>query len=392
MPLPVPAKRLENLPKYVFVAISERISKLQATGADIIRLDIGNPDMPPDDSIIEALSEFASSPTNHGYSGYRGIPSYREAVARFYQTRFGVAIDPSTEVLPLIGTKEGIVNLSLAYIDQGDVALVPEVGYPSYAMGTLLAGGEIYWIPMPADGYLLDLSAIPIEILSRAKILWMNYPNNPTGAIASKEFYEEMVVFCKENNIILVSDNPYVDITYNGYQGVSALEAHGAKEIGIELFSFSKTYNMAGWRMGAAVGNADILDTLLSIKSNVDSGHFKAIYEASSVALDTISDAWINKRNEIYQKRRDKLINALPSLGLQAQCPVASLYIWAKIPAEFSDDDVEYVNTVLKEAHVSLAPGSAYGPGGKGYVRIALSTPDKRLDIAIERLTEWYSK
>jgi LL-diaminopimelate aminotransferase len=388
--MPKIAKRLSSLPTYVFVQIGANIQKLQANGADIIRLDIGNPDMQPDSSVIEALNVASMSPDNHGYSGYRGIPSYREAVARFYKKRFGVDLDPETEVLPLIGTKEGIVNLTMAYIDQGDVSLVPSLGYPSYAMATRLAGGDVVYMPMD-DQYMLDVSGLDADTLERANLLWVNYPNNPTGAIATHEDYQTLLDLCKANDILLASDNPYVDITFDGYVAPSVLELPNAKDHAIEFFSFSKTFNMAGWRIGAAVGNAEALKYLLKVKSNVDSGHFKAIYHAASVALDVVSADWLNNLNAIYQKRRDKILSALDGIGLQANCPPASLYIWARIPESFGDDDVKFVNQVLEEAHVSLAPGSAYGPLGNGFIRMSVSIEDNRLDEALARLTHWYA-
>jgi len=387
--MPQVADRIKNLPTYIFAEIGENLRRLQADNADIIRLDIGNPDLPPDDTIINELSKSAKMPTNHGYSGYRGITNYREAVASFYDKRFSVAIDPEAEILPLIGTKEGIANLTLAYIDSGDVSLVPSLGYPSYAMATRLAGGKVVYIPMD-DNYLLDITSLPAHELEKAKLLWVNYPNNPTGATASLDFYGELLEVCKRYDILLVSDNPYVDITFDDYHAPSLLELPSAKDHAMELFSFSKTYNMAGWRIGAAVGNEVALRHLLKVKSNVDSGHFKAIYLSASKALDTISEDWITKRNQIYQRRRDILFESLADIGMSAKLPKATLYIWAKIPDAFDSDDATFVNQVLNNAHISLAPGSAYGPAGKGYVRLSVSIPDERLKEAISRLKNWY--
>lgn len=390
--MPQPSSRIQNLPVYVFAEIGAKVRQLEITGADIIRLDMGNPDMPPDDSVVNALYEHATSPSNHGYSGYRGISSFREAVARFYKRRFNVELNAETEVLPLIGTKEGIVNLTMAYISDGDVALIPDIGYPSYAMGTRLAGGTVEYIPTNPETFLLDISQVPSNILDQAKLMWVNYPNNPTGAVAPQQFYSELLEVCQKHDILLASDNPYVDITYDGYKASSFLEVTNSKDNAVEFFSLSKTYNMAGWRMGAVVGNPEALKYLLKVKSNVDGGHFKAIYEAASVALDTITDEWIEKRNLIYQSRRDLLFEALPKVGLSAKLPKASLYLWAKIPSSFGDDDVTFVNRILEESHVSLAPGSAYGPAGKGYVRLSVSISNSRLQEAIVRLVNWYSK
>jgi len=387
--MPKIAKRLENLPTYVFAQIGANIQELQAKGIDVIRLDIGNPDLPPASNVIDALKHHASLDNNHGYSGYRGIASYREAVARYYQKRFGVTLNPDTEVLPLIGTKEGIVNLTMAYIDHGDIALVPSLGYPSYAMATQLAGGQVVYVPMDSD-YMLDISAIPRDTLQQAKILWVSYPNNPTGAVASLDFYRELQAICDTYDILLVSDNPYVDVTFDNYSACSLLELPNAKESAVEFFSFSKTFNMAGWRIGAVVGNPMALRYLLKVKSNIDSGHFKAIYESASVALDTIPQSWIDTRNKVYQQRRDKLFASLSEIGMSASLPNATLYIWARIPSEFGTDDVTFVEKVLQEAHVSLAPGSAYGPLGNGFVRITVSIADEQLDEAINRLKNWY--
>ena len=388
--MPLPSNRIEQLPPFVFAAIGARIQAMKASGADVIRLDIGNPDMPPPATVVDKLYEHAQVPTNHGYSGYRGIESYRQSVARFYKNRFGVELDPESEVLPLLGTKEGIVNLTAAYLDPNDLALVPDLAYPTYAMGTRLVGGNVCYIPIDDETHLLQLDELSEQHLNDAKIMWMNYPNNPTGAIATQEFFQETLDNCIEHDILLASDNPYVDITFDKYRASSLLEISGAKDHAVEFFSFSKTYNMAGWRMGAAVGNAEALRYLLKVKSNIDSGHFGAIYQAASYALDNITQEWIDNRNATYQRRRDLLFGALSQFGLTAQLPKASLYIWAKIPDIFQNDDLQFVERVLNQAHVSVAPGSAYGPAGSGYVRLALSTPDDRLQAAISRLTKWY--
>lgn len=390
--MPQPANRINNIPEHVFVKINANIGKLHKQGIDVIRLDIGNPDLPPPESVIETLYKHALDPDNHGYSGYRGIPEYRQAVANFYQKQFSVTLDPDTEVLPLIGTKEGIVNLTFAYISEGDVALIPDIAYPTYAMGTILAGGGIHYISTNPDAFLKDLSVLPQEIRDKAKLLWANYPNNPTGMTATLEFYQSLLEYCKRHDILLVSDNPYMNITYDAVNAPSVLQIEGAKAHSVEFFSLSKTYNMAGWRVGAIVGNADAIKNLLKVKSNVDSGHFAPIYHSASFALKEIDIEWINERNEIYRMRRDKLMSAISSIGLTATAPDATLYIWAKIPDSYNNDDSRFVNRVLEEAHVSLAPGSAYGPGGKGYVRISVSTSDDKLDEAISRLLEWHSK
>lgn len=385
--MPKPAERLNKLPPYIFAVLGQRIQSMLASGLDVISLDIGSPDLPPPQAVIDTLAESANKPGNHGYSGYRGIPAFREAVSRYYERRFGVSLDPEREVLPLLGSKEGIVNLCLGYLDRGDLALVPDVGYPSYSMGARLAGADIHWMHTNENDYLPDLEHIPSEVKTRSKLLWVNYPNNPTGAIAPVTFYEAAIELCHKNDVLLASDNPYVDVTYDGYIAPSVLQVNGAKTCTVEFMSFSKTYNMGGWRLGAAVGNAEALKVLLQVKSNVDSGHFRSIYDAGIVALNETPQEWIEQRNCVYQGRRDRIMNILPSIGLEAQTPKGSLYIWAKV----QDGNGEtYVEQALQNAHVAFAPGIAYGPGGDQYVRISLGVPDDRLEIAIERLQNWY--
>jgi LL-diaminopimelate aminotransferase len=381
------AARLSNLPPYPFALINQRVRELTAQGHDIINLDVGSPDMPPPDFVIEALDRSARSPKKHGYAGYKGTPDFRRAVAEYYQRRFGVALDPEREVLPLIGSKEGIVNLALAYLDRGDVALVSEISYPAYAMGAWMAGADVHWLPMNPD-FTPQLDGIPPEVMARAKILWINYPNNPTGATVDADFYQCAVDFCAEHGILLASDNPYVDVTFDGYVAGSVLQARGAKSTAIEFISLSKSHNMAGWRLGAAVAAPEVIAALLQIKSNMDSGHFQAIYDAGSAALDETSPAWIEARNAVYQRRRDKIIAALPRIGLSALTPKGSLYIWGKTA---QGDGAHYVEDALMHAHVSLAPGAIYGPGGIPYVRLSVGITDDRLDEALSRLEAWYA-
>ncbi len=386
--MPKSAQRLHQLPPYIFAILGQRIQEMIAAGQDVISLDIGSPDLPPPQAVIDALAQSANRPDTHGYSGYRGIPAFRRAVSRYYERRFGVTLDPEREVLPLIGSKEGIINLSLAYLDRGDIALVPDIGYPSYSMGARLAGADVHWVPLnPEKGYTPDLSEIPASILERSKLLWANYPNNPTGAVADLDLYGHLVDFCRSSDILLASDNPYMDVTFDDYRAPSILEIPNAKDCAVEFMSFSKTYNMGGWRLGAAVGNSAILKTLLQVKSNVDSGHFRPVYDAGIVALDETSPEWIAERNCVYQKRRDQILESLPEIGLEADKPHGSLYIWAKVK---DTDSSEYVEQALQGALVALAPGEAYGPGGKPYVRISLGVPDDRLTVALERLKQWY--
>lgn len=387
--MPAPAERLSKLPAYVFAVVGDRLRDMQAAGIDVIRLDIGSPDAPPPTDVVDKLYEAAQRPGNHGYSGYRGLGQFREAVARYYQRRFNVTLDPNTEILPLLGSKEGIVNLCLAYCDQGDAALIPNIGYPSYMQGTRLAGADIVWVPADEEtDYLMDFDQVSKADADRGKLVWVNYPNNPTGAVADFNFYKRAVDFCIENDVLLASDNPYCEVTYDGYVAPSVMQIDGAKDVSLEFVSLSKSHNMAGWRLGAAVGGKKMIDTLLKVKSNIDSGHFNAIYEAGAYALDHTPQSWIDARNMVYQKRRDKLIAALPEIGLRAQTPQATLYIWAT-PTQISAQ--QYLQEALEIAHVSLAPGEAYGPGGGDFIRFSVGMTDDRFDAAIERLKAWYS-
>ncbi len=389
--MPAPAARLSQLPTYPFAVLGKRIQEMTAKGIDIIRLDIGSPDLPPPREVVETLAATARRDDTHGYSGYQGTPRFRQAVAHYYQKRFGVQVHSNREVLPLLGSKEGIVNLALAYLDRGDVALVPNISYPSYSMGAFMAGAEVHWLPLDASkNYLPDLDAIPADILRRAKLLWVNYPNNPTGATVTVEFYQRAVDFCAQHDILLASDNPYADVTFDGYTAPSALQADGATDCAIEFLSLSKSHNMAGWRLGAAVGSARAIEVLLQVKSNFDSGHFQAIYEAGSVALENTPPTWIEQRNLVYQSRRDRILAALPHIGLEADCPKGSLYVWARVIDGHSGAD--YCARALDGAHVSLAPGTIYGPGGEDYVRISVGESDAHIDEAIARLEAWWSR
>lgn len=384
-----PADRLKHLPPYVFSEIAQRVQALTAHGHEIIRLDIGSPDGSPPPAVIDTLIKAAQDPTRHGYSNYTGTPAFRQAVASFYQQRFDVVVD-STQVLPLIGSKEGIVNLCFAFLNPGDLALVPNIGYPAYARGVLLAGAQIYWLPLTeSNNFLPDFDMIPDDTAARAKILWLNYPNNPTGALASVDFYQSAVNFCIANDILLVSDNPYFDITFDDQRAGSVFEAKNALDCAVELISFSKTYNMGGWRLGAAIGRADILRILLQMKSNVDTAHFAPVYDAGVAALQLTTPEWASQRNKIYCSRRDLVMSLLPLTGLEAVRPQGSIYVWAHV---LSGDGDQYAQNALEQAFVSLTPGSAFGPGGVDYVRISLCSPEDQLAAALQRLQAWYRK
>lgn len=385
--MPQVAERISNLPPYIFATISQQKRQLANDGADIISMDAGSPDLPPPDSVIDALSVSARNPEHHGYSGYSGTPGFRAAVARHYVNRFQCEFDSDTEIMPLLGSKEAVIYFSLAYLNPGDIALVPSVGYPSYSMGARIAGAEVNYLPSTAaSGYLPDLRGISNETARRARVLWLNYPNNPTGAIASVDDYEPIVDFCRANEILLLSDNPYYDITYDNNQGVSIFEIPEARPIAVELMSLSKTYNMAGWRLGAALGDATYIKALLNLKSNVDSGHFRPVYDAGIEALDHTPRSWIEARNAIYERRRDLLVSLLPAAGLHADPPGGAMYIWAKVKR---GNGADYARGALQHAHVSIAPGGTYGPDGDNYVRFSLVNKEPRIEEALDRLRRW---
>ncbi len=380
------SKRLSRIPPYPFVVIAEQIRQLQARGVDVIRMDIGAPDMPPPEQVIDALAEEARRPDVHGYPGYRGSPQLKSAFAEYYQRRFAVELDPAEEVLPLIGSKEGLYHLTQAYVDPGDVVIIPDPAYPTYRMAALFAGGEIYTVSLKAEnGYLPDLNDIPESVLRRTKLFWINYPNNPTGATASLSFFQEVIALARRWDFLVCHDAPYVDVTYDNYIAPSILQVPGAKDVAVEFNSLSKSYNMAGWRVGVAVGSSDAIKALLRMKSNVDSGIFLPIQHAAAVALRQVPQTWIKERNQIYAHRRDMLVDALRRLGLNVQSPRAALYVWVRVPEGFTGRT--FADRLLQGAGVSVAPGDMYGTQGADYVRISLGVPTDRVEEAIQRIT-----
>lgn len=378
------ARRIEKLPPYLFAEISRKIAEKRAQGVRVISFAIGDPDLPTPPYIISALMAAAQDPANHRYPETDGLPELREAIARWYQRRFEIELDPATEVLPLIGSKEGIGHIALCFIDPGDVALVPDPGYPVYSVGTLLAGGEPYFLPLTEENnFLPDLDAVPPEVAKRAKVLWLNYPNNPTGAVAPLEFFEVAVAFAKRYGLAVLHDGPYSEVAFDGYRPVSFLQVPGAREVGIEFHSLSKSYNMTGWRIGMAVGNPRIINALMRVKSNLDSGIPQAIQQMAIAALDGPQDC-IEEHNRIYQQRRDRLVSALSKLGLRVRLPKASLYVWARIPSGLTS--VQFATKLLDEAGVVVTPGNGYGPSGEGYVRLSVTLPDTDLEEGVRRM------
>ena len=378
------AKRLEAVPPYLFVEINKKIAEKRGKGEDVISFAVGDPDLPTPPHILDRLVREAQVSANHRYPETNGLAEFRQAVARWYKRRFGVDLDPAKEVVSLIGSKEGIGHVSLALIDADDVALVPDPAYPVYAMGTLFAGGENYSVPLlEENGFLPELEDIPGHVLDRAKVLWINYPNNPTGAVAELDFYNRVVEFARKHDLAVCNDAPYSEITFDGYRPASFLEAEGAREVGIEFHSLSKTYNMTGWRIGMAVGNAELINALNTVKSNLDSGIPQAIQYAAIEALEGPQDC-VQENAAIYQQRRDRLVQGLARLGLRVQPPKASFYLWARVPEGYTS--VEYATKLLDQVSVVVTPGVGYGEQGEGYIRLSLTAPDNRIDEAIDRI------
>ncbi len=381
------ARRVQQLPPYLFAEISRKIAEKRAQGVDVISFGIGDPDLPTPPHVIEALKRAADDPVNHRYPETEGLPELRQAMARWYERRFGVTLDPDKEVVPLIGSKEGIAHVALCLIDPGDVALVPDPAYPVYAVGTMFAGGEVYPLPLTeARGFLPDLDAVPADVVRRARVLWINYPNNPTAACATLEFFERVVHFARRYDIAVCHDLAYADVAYDGYVPPSFLEVPGAREVGIEFNSLSKAYNMTGWRVGMAVGNATLVDALTRVKSNLDSGIPQAIQQMAIAAMDGPQDA-IAQHNAVYQRRRDRVVEVLRAIGLTVHPPKASLYIWAKLPD--GERSIEFATRLLEDTGVVVTPGIGYGVYGEGYIRLSLTTPDDRIDEGLRRLASW---
>ena len=378
------ARRLTELPPYLFVEIDRKKREAAARGVDIINLGIGDPDIPTPTPIIRALAKAAREPANHRYPESEGLDRFRQAVAEWYARRFNVSLSAQSEVLTLIGAKEGIGHLPLALVDPGDVVLIPDPAYPVYRAGTIFAGGEPYEMPLRREnGFLPDLEAIPESVVRRARLMFINYPNNPTGAVAPDTFYRDVVAFASRHHIVVAQDNTYSEISFDGYRPPSFLETPGAKDVGIEFHSLSKTFNMTGWRIAFAVGRADVIEALRKVKSNLDSGAFQAVQEAGIVAL-SMADEVSARNSKVYQRRRDVLIGGLRKIGLEVDVPRATFYVWPRVPAGY--DSASFVSALIDQAGIVCTPGNGFGKEGEGYVRFALTADVSRLREATARI------
>jgi LL-diaminopimelate aminotransferase len=378
------SNRINALPPYLFAAIDEARDELIAKGVDVIDLGVGDPDLPTYPHIVEAMREAVCDPKTHQYPSYAGMPEFRKAAAEWCKKYKGIELDPATEILSLIGSKEAVAHIPLAFVNPGDIVLYTDPGYPVYKIGTLFADGIPYPLSLTAErNFLPDLDSIPEDILKKAKLFFFNYPNNPTAATADIKFFEKVVKFCKKHDIIAVHDNAYCQMVYNGYEAPSFLAAKGAMDVGIELYSHSKTYNMTGWRLGFAAGNRDIIKGLGNVKSNVDSGVFDAIQYAGIAALSS-SQACVEETNKIYQERRDALIKGLISMGLKVNPPKATFYVWAPVPEGFTS--ISFAKLLLEGAGIVATPGVGFGEASEGYIRFALTKPVERINEAVERM------
>ena len=384
------AKRVQDLPPYLFVGISKAIAKKKEQGIDVISFGIGDPDIPTPKKVLDRLKKASDIPAHHRYPESEGLPEFRKAVADFYKNRFGVDLDFNNEIINLIGAKEGIAHAPLCFIDPGDKALVPNPAYPVYEIGTMFAGGETVYVDLlEENNFLIDFTSIDTKLAKEAKMLWINYPNNPTGAIAHLDFFKEAVEFCKEFDIALMHDACYTEVTYDDYVAPSLLQVPEAKDISIEFHSLSKTANMTGWRVGTAVGNPDMINALMRVKSNIDSGLSQAIQEMGIEAL-SLSKDWLNANNETYKKRRDKVVATLKEIGLDANAPKATLYIWTRVPNGYTS--ASFTAKLLEEVNVVVTPGSGYGTAGEGFIRLSLTIPDEQIDEGLKRLSQFTLK
>ncbi len=378
------ARRLDLVPPYLFAELERKIAEKEREGVDVISLGIGDPDLPTPEPVIRALRESAADPMTHRYPTNRGLETFRGAVATFYEERFGVDVDPATQVVPVLGGKEGVAHIAFACLDPGDVALAPEPGYPPYTSGPLFAGADVHYLPLRAENeFMPDLGAIPADVAARANLLFLNYPNNPTGAVVAPGFFDRAVEFARANDLIVVHDNAYSEIAFDGYDAPSFLATSGAKEVGVEIFSLSKGWNMTGWRVGCVAGNAEVVEQFRCLKTNLDSGMFGALQVAGAAAL-TEARGFPGEMSAIYRRRRNLMIDALAGIGLPADPPRATPYIWVRVPEGHTSET--FTELVLEEAGVVVSPGPSFGPSGEGYVRISLTVADDRLEEAASRI------
>lgn len=378
------AKRIDELPPYLFAEIDRKVAEARSRGVDIISFGVGDPDLPTAPHVVEALREAVGDSATHRYPSYTGMPELRATIAGWYERRFGVSLDPDEQVQPLVGSKEGIFHLPVAFVDPGDVALVPDPGYPVYETGTILAGGEPVALPLERSrGFLPDLDAVDERALERARVVWLNYPNNPTAATADAGFFEEAVAFARRHDLLLAHDAAYTEITFDGYEAPSVLQVPGASDCAVEFHSVSKTYNMTGWRIGWVAGAPQAIEALKRLKTNIDSGVFDAVQRAAIAAIDGPQD-YVAECNAVYRRRRDLLCDALGAMGLDVDRPRASIYVWVPVPEGHTSES--FTTLLLDEAGVVVAPGTGYGRHGRGYVRFSLTLPDDRLEEGVERL------
>jgi LL-diaminopimelate aminotransferase len=378
------AKRLDLVPPYLFAELERKIDEKRRAGVDVISLGIGDPDLPTPPPVIRALQAAAEDPTTHQYPTNRGLEPFREAVSTFYSERFGVQIDPAAEVVPVLGGKEGVAHIAFACLDPGDAALAPEPGYPPYTSGPLFAGAEVHYLPLQEENaFMPDLDAIPEDVTARANLLFLNYPNNPTGAVVAPGFFDRAVAFACAHDLIVVHDNAYSEVAFDGYEPPSFLATSGAKDVGVEIFSLSKGWNMTGWRVGWVAGNADVVEQFRRLKTNLDSGMFDALQIAGAAAL-TEARGFPAEMSVVYRRRRDLMIEALAGIGLPADPPQATPYIWVRVPDGHTSET--FTELVLEEAGVVVSPGPSFGPSGEGYVRISLTVADERLEEAASRI------
>ncbi len=378
------ARRIEKLPPYLFAEIDRKVAAAEARGADIISFGVGDPDLPTPPHVVEALVEAARDPATHRYPSYTGMPQFRDAIAEWYYQRFGVKLDAEEEVQPLVGSKEGIFHLPIAFIDPDDVALLPDPGYPVYETSTLLAGGTPVLMPLTRErDFLPDLDGLPADAVGRAKMVWLNYPSNPTAAVATKEFFEQAVQWCLANDVLLAHDAAYTEITYDGYVAPSVLEVDGAMDCAIEFHSLSKTYNMTGWRIGWVAGAPEAIEAMKRLKTNIDSGIFDAVQRAGIAALQGPQD-YVSDCVATYRRRRDLLCDGLRSMGVEVEPPKGSIYVWVPVPEGHTSES--FTTLLLDQADIVVAPGTGYGPSGEGFVRFSLTISDERLQEGVERL------